>query len=124
MNPLWIRHCQPIPDLVIESDASNGGWGACYNGLRTRGQWSRHEAPLHINGKELLATFLAVQPFAKNKRVWHIRLKVDNMTAVGTKPNKVYNITNQNRSDMVIFLPAAPHTILTSLQVLQTLARS
>ena len=67
---------------MIKSDASNGGWGACCNGLRTRGQWSRQEAPLHINGKELLATFLAVKPFAKNKRVWHIRLDVDNMTAV------------------------------------------
>ena len=38
----WIGHLgtnngrpihQPVPDLEIESDASNGGWGACCNGL-------------------------------------------------------------------------------------------
>ena len=105
----WITHLgtnngrpihQPVPDLGIESDASNGGWGACCNSLQTRGQWSRQESALHINGKELLATFLAVQTFAKNKRVQHIRLKVDNMTAVyyinhmgGTRSQSLMKIT-------------------------------
>ena len=107
----WIAHLgtnngrpihQPVPDLEIESDASNGSWGACCNGLRTRGQWSRVESALHINGKELLAAFLAVQTFAKNKRVLHIRLKVDNMTAVyyinhmgGTRSLSLMKITMQ-----------------------------
>ena len=87
----WINHLsrnngRPIhhlpPNMVIESDASDTGWGACYEGLTTRGQWSREESRLHINCKELLAAFLAVQTFAKNKRRMHIRLRVDNTTAM------------------------------------------
>ena len=72
----------PPPNMVTESDASDTGWGACYEGLTTRGQWSREESRLHINCKELLAAFLAVQTFAKNKRRMHIRLRVDNTTAM------------------------------------------
>ena len=34
-------------------------------------QWSRQESALHINGKELLTTFLAVQTFSKNKSAAH-----------------------------------------------------
>ena len=58
------------------------------------------KSALHINGKELLATFLAVKTFAKSKRVRHIRLKVDNMTAVyyinhmgGTRSQSLMKIT-------------------------------
>ena len=65
-------------------------------------QWSRQESALHINGKELLATFLDVQTFAKNKRVQHTRLKVDNMTAVfyinhmgGTRSQSLMKMTTQ-----------------------------
>ena len=101
---------------MIESDASNGGWGACCNVLRTRGQWSRQEAALHINGKELLATFLAVQTFAKNKRVRHIRLKVDNKTAVyyinymgGTRSQSLMKITSNTALELV---PAERHCAL------------
>ena len=72
----WINHLSrnngkpihhPPPNMVIESDASDTGWGACYEGLTTRGQWSREESRLHINCKELLAAFLAVQIFSKKQ---------------------------------------------------------
>ena len=75
-------HEMPI-SLFIESDASNTGWGAHCNGVATGGQWSRSEIDLHINHLELLAAFYALQSFVPQyKSAAHIRLKVDNSTAV------------------------------------------
>ena len=73
---------ESAPDLVIESDASNLGWGACFGSQSIEGQWSASETLLHINAKEHLAAFLALQAFASNKRGIHVRLRIDNMTAV------------------------------------------
>ena len=72
----------PQPTIVIESDASNTGWGASYERTRTGGQWSTEELTLHINCKELLAAFLALKTFVKNKKDLHVRLRVDNSTAM------------------------------------------
>ena len=70
-------------DLVIVCDASNSGWGAVCEGIETHGEWSLEELELHINAKELLAAFFAVQSFYPlHKNVLHIRLKIDNSTAV------------------------------------------
>ena len=49
------------PHIVINSDASTIGWGACQGDKSTGGQWSVEEAAHHINYLELLATFLAIQ---------------------------------------------------------------
>ena len=88
--------------MVIESDASNTGWGACSNNLATGGQWSALETNLHINAKELLAAFLALMTFARDKADTHIRLKIDNITAVyfinrrgGTHSKILMDITSQ-----------------------------
>ena len=87
----WIKHLsgvngRPIhqapPTMIIESDASNTGWGARCGSLRTRGQWSTTEDKLHINCKEMLAAFLALQTFAKDRRGIHVRFKVDNTTTM------------------------------------------
>ena len=53
------------PDLTIETDASNTGWGARCGSLQTGGPWSPTEARMHINCLELLAATLAIQAFAK-----------------------------------------------------------
>ena len=45
----------PPPEMIIESDASNTGWGAHWNNQKIGGQWSASEFRLHINAKELLA---------------------------------------------------------------------
>ena len=73
---------QAPPEVVIESDASNMGWGACCRNVRTRGQWSKEESSLHINCKEMLAVFLALQSFVKDMQCIHVRLKVDNTTTM------------------------------------------
>ena len=48
------------PDLIIESDASNQGWGASCQGTNTGGPWSIQEKTRHINCLELLAATLAL----------------------------------------------------------------
>ena len=75
-------------DLVLECDASNSGWGAACNGMNSHGPWSLEESEHHINFKELLAAFFAVQAFYPlHRNVHHIRLKIDNSTAVANINN-------------------------------------
>ena len=56
--------------------------------IETHGEWSLEELELHINVKELLAAFFAVQSFYPlHKNVLHIRLEIDNSTAVADSNN-------------------------------------
>ena len=72
----------PQWDLIIETDASRMGWGACCRSVRTGGPWTPQEKQEHINLLELLAVFLAVKSFATNQRSIKILLRVDNITAI------------------------------------------
>ena len=72
----------PIPTLMIESDASNMGWGTACQNERTGGLWSRKEALHHINYLELLAAFLALKSFIKGREDQIVLLKMDNITAL------------------------------------------
>ena len=69
-------------DIPIECDASLAGWGASCGGQSANGQWSLLEAHNHINYLELLAALYALQAFVPNLRDVHVRLKLDNSTAV------------------------------------------
>ena len=69
-------------DVYIESDASLAGWGAVCNGQSANGRWSLLESEHHINYLELLAAFHALQAFVADKSNIHVRLKMDNSTAV------------------------------------------
>ena len=55
------------PDLIIETDASQRGWGAFCNGVSTGGQWSQGESLLHINCLELLAWGLCRQDLCEGQ---------------------------------------------------------
>ena len=70
------------PDLTIESDASNQGWGASCQGTSTGGPWSIQEMGQHINCLELLAATLALKTFVKDKKGVSVLLRIDNTTAV------------------------------------------
>ena len=72
---------RPI-DIYIECDASLAGWGASCGGQSANSQWSILEAHNHINYLELLAALYALQAFVPNLRDVHVRLKLDNSTAV------------------------------------------
>lgn len=90
----------PAPDLVIEADACNTGWGGTCGNDRTGGGWSQEEANYHINAKELLAASLSVQSFTKNRQALAVHVRLDNVTAVaylsrmgGTKSPLMNRIT-------------------------------
>ena len=90
----------PPGALMIETDASNVGWGATCAGIKTQGQWKESERPLHINEKELLAASLAIKAFTKDKKVDHILLKTDNTTTVSqimkmgsTRSSSLFSLT-------------------------------
>lgn len=70
------------PSMVIETDASDRGWGAVCNEIRTGGPWTPQEREMHINCREMLAASLAVKCFAKDKTSLHILLKMDSMSAL------------------------------------------
>ena len=70
------------PDLTIETDASQIGWGARCGDLQTGGPWSPKEATMHINCLELLAATLAIQTFAKKQEDILIHLKMDSTSAL------------------------------------------
>lgn len=77
-NP--IQHDNPC--LTLRSDASNVGWGGVCNRQMTGGNWSPLERKLHINILELKAASFTLQSFCKDYRNCHIRLQLDNTTAV------------------------------------------
>ena len=73
----------PAPaSLVIESDASNMGWGATDGHSQTGGLWSVEEAAHHINFLELLAVFLALKTFAKEHSQCSILCKSNYISAM------------------------------------------
>lgn len=90
------------PDLLMWSDASNLGWGAKCETETAGGRWSRLEQEEHINCKELMAGLFAVKCFCAKRTNLHVRLYMDNTTAVayvnamgGTKSKKCNVIARQ-----------------------------
>lgn len=90
------------PSMILTSDASDVAWGATWDTQSTGGCWSPVEQSYHINAKELLAAFLALQSFAKSKRNIQILIKLDNVTAVahinrmgGTKSKLLNHLVKQ-----------------------------
>ena len=80
MNGAPILPATPV--LVIESDASNMGWGATNGHEQTGGLWSVEEAAHHINYLELIAVFLALKTFTRDQSQCTVLCKSDNVTAV------------------------------------------
>ena len=89
----WVENvspemCRPIlppsASLNLETDASTQGWGALCreSSQRTGGAWTSVEATHHINWLELMAAFLAVRCFAKDKSKIHIQLFMDSKVAI------------------------------------------
>ena len=95
--------CPRIPQLTIESDASNIGWGARQGDLTTGGVWSKEEATHHINYLELLAAFLAVRCFAREQHQITILLKLDSITAM-TYINKMGGTQSQPLCQLALSL--------------------
>ena len=70
------------PSYILTTDASKQGWGAVFGTHSTGGLWAAYESHNHINYLEFLAVFLGLQVFCRSHRDTHIRLMIDNTTAV------------------------------------------
>ena len=74
---------QPPPTKTITTDASMLGWGCVMDGYDgSGGMWSAVEVTHHINLLELLAAFFALKAFRQHIIQSHVRLQIDNTTAV------------------------------------------
>ena len=76
------KFCITEPDLIIYSDASLSGWGACSDNVTTRGPWSNVDLTKHINNLEIIAAFNALKSFTERASNMAIRLYLDNMSSV------------------------------------------
>lgn len=70
------------PSLTIFSDASNSGWGAVCQDIKTGGPWTVSECLFHINQLEMLAALKALECFTASSFSTSIELRVDNTSAV------------------------------------------
>ena len=86
----WINNVQSAtksiivsdPDIVIQSDASLKGWGCVCNNIKSGGSWLPGETLQHINYLELKAAFFALKCYEHLILGKHVRLLMDNSTAV------------------------------------------
>ena len=92
----WLAHLnawngralvQPSPDVIIEKDTSRTSWGAVCQGVTTGGLWPLMEKMLHINCLERLASLFVVKSFTKDRLCVHVRLCMDNVSAVAARPD-------------------------------------
>ncbi|XP_072400418.1 uncharacterized protein [Diabrotica undecimpunctata] len=73
---------QSTYQMIIYSDASLSGWGACCDAEKIHGFWSEDTKKFNINHLELLAAYMGLKSFAKHKRSCSILLRIDNTTAI------------------------------------------
>ena len=73
---------QANPQHDIYSDASLTGWGGVLGSSTARGLWSQEETDEHINVLELRAALLVLYSLCSNITNCHIRMFMDNTTAV------------------------------------------
>ena len=72
------------PQVTMTTDASLIGWGCCIDTVSSGGNWTPEEAQHDINYLEMLAVFLALKSFSSVVQGNHVKLLVDNTTAVST----------------------------------------
>ena len=73
---------QGNPSSTLYTDASLQGWGAVFQGQSSGGYWAPDEARQHINCLELKAAYLGLQSFCTTVSRTHVRIFLDNTTAV------------------------------------------
>ena len=89
------------PNHVLYTEASSTGWAAVFEQSYTGGHWTSLELLYHINYLELFAVYLGQLSFFKHRQNVHIRLMIDNTTAVqcinnmGTSHSSLCNFMTQ-----------------------------
>ena len=74
------------PSMVMTTDASLKGWGACCNGVKTGGLFSDYEMD-HINVLETKAVYFGLQALCSDINNRHIKVLIDNSATVGAINN-------------------------------------
>ena len=73
-------------DMTLSSDASGLGWGITDGETEGGGRWNENEKRWaednNINYLELLAAFMGLRAYCSNKRDIHVKLNIDNTTAI------------------------------------------
>ena len=81
-----LRRWTPVrpskPHLVVHTDASTHGWGACFNDQTVRGTWSLTESRFHINRLEMRAVRLALMHYAAQFQGLSLLFRIDNLSTV------------------------------------------
>ena len=73
---------KPAIELTMYSDASLQGWGGVLGMVSTGGQWSAGEFVHNINYLELRAAFLVIKTFLNEIVNCHVKIMIDNTSAV------------------------------------------
>jgi formylglycine-generating enzyme required for sulfatase activity len=85
----------------MATDASKIRWGCTINDTPTGGHWTPEEAANHINYFEIKAVLLGFKSFAKVVAGQHVKVLVDNTTAVSCI-NQVGTCHSKGLNDLVI----------------------
>jgi hypothetical protein len=72
------------PDLLIQTDASNQGWGfyVPIDGTKSGARWAQEHVHFHINVLELIAIEFALYSYCNDMADLHVRIMSDNTTAI------------------------------------------
>ena len=87
------------PTVVMSTNASSTGWGCALHDTSTGGHWTAEEARNHINYLELLAIYLALKSFSSIINGQHVKVMVDNMTAL-SDVNHMGTSSSEKRNDL------------------------
>ena len=87
------------PTVVMSTDASSTGWGCALHDTSTGGHWTAEEARNHINYLELQAIYLALKSFSSIINGQHVKVMVDNMTAL-SDVNHMGTSSYEKRNDL------------------------
>ena len=79
---MWTPVRLPKPDLVVHTDASILGWGACFGDQTARGTWSPTERRFHINRLEMRAVRWTLRRFAARFQGRSLLFCIDNLSTV------------------------------------------
>jgi len=77
-----VTYWSELDTVVIHTDASLWGWGACLNGKWARGEWSKKDSIHKINWKETMAVLLVLKSFKKIINGRRVRMYIDSTTAI------------------------------------------
>ena len=108
--------------VTLTTDASQLGWGCMLGTTRTGGMWSPAETSHHINYLELLAVFLALKSFTPQVSGKHVKIMVDNMTAISDINHMgTSKCTGRNQLVKDLWLWCMEHNVwLTAVHILGT----